>query len=291
MCVAGSLLAAVRSERVPLMENEDAGQQPQRTVIEVAGAEHRAETLFAVYSEMHRRDSRVVALDADPLRPERPLPDEWRIDSDADTDLDERVGSVVAAIREEADAGREVHLIGFGLGAGVCIAAAARSRDSVSTLTTVAGWVTSDRLLQETIGLGASLWESDVLSAQRYSSLLEHSPQYRRHLGVAYDATVSAVPVADARVMRRLHTAYHLDIAEDAARVACPTLVIAPMRDLKVPPQHSHELYGAIVGSALLEVDAGHGVLVERISQVYSAHDRLIRAHVTPGSRLLPGRA
>lgn len=262
-----------------------------RTVIEVPGAEQRADEVFAVYGDMHLRDSHVVALDADPRQADQPLPDGWDVRADAAADFNERVESVVAAARAEAGAQREVHLIGVGLGAGICVSAAARCPGAVTTLTAVAGWVSSDRLLQETIDLGVALWESDPLMAQRYSSLLEHSSQYRWHSGAIYDPRVPAVPVADARVLRRLNAAHQLDITEDAAAVECPTLVIAPLRDLKVPPQHSHQLYGAIDGAALLEVDAGHGIINERVGQVYTAQHRLMRGHVRPRTRLAPDHA
>lgn len=270
---------------------ESPSLKDQNTVIQVAGAEHRAEQLFAIYGEMHHRDSRVRALDADPRHAERPLPYEWNVSSESELDFDERVECVVRAVREEVEAQRAVHLIGFGLGAGVCVAAAARSNGTVSTLTLVAGWLRSDRLIQETISLGVELWDREPLLAQRYSSLLEHSPRYRRHLGISYDPTVAAVPQADERVLRRLNASYHLDVSKDAALVECPTLVVAPTHDLKVSPQHSYELYGAVKSASLLELDAGHGAFSERVSQIYNAQDRLIRRQISPNSRLVPVRA
>ena len=173
------------------------------------------------------------------------------------------------------------------------MSAAARCPGAVTTLTAVAGWVSSDRLLQETIDLGVALWESDPLMAQRYSSPSRSIlvPVPVGISGAIYDPRVPAVPVADARVLRRLNAAHQLDITEDAAAVECPTLVIAPLRDLKVPPQHSTELYGAIDGAALLEVDAGHGIINERVGQVYTAQHRRMRGHVRPRTRLAPDHA
>ena len=261
-----------------------------RTVIEVTGSEHRAEQLFSIFGDMHRRDAHVVALDADPSDADAPLPEGFAVSAEGTPDHDERIETILASVEEQKAAGQEVHLVGFGLGAGLCVSAAARSRGAVSSLALVSGWLQSDRLLRETIGLGASLWESDALAAQRYSSLLEHSPHFRRHLGVYYDPEVPVVPEADPRVMRRLRAAYHLDVTE-AEEVACPTLVVAGLWDFKIPPQHGQELYGAIPGAALLEIDAGHGVFAERVGQVYSAHERLIRRAVSPRERLTPTRA
>lgn len=265
-------------------------QRPPRTVIAVPGAEHRAEQLYSIFGDMHSRDAHVVALDADPRYADTPLPQGFSVSAEGALDHEERIEAILTSVEEQAAAGQEVHLIGFGLGAGLCVSAAARSRGAVSSLALVSGWLQSDRLLRETIGLGASLWEADTLAAQRYSSLMELSPHFRRHLGVNYDPEVPAVPEADSRVMRRLRAAYHLDVTE-AEDVACPTLVVAGLWDIKVPPQHAYELFGAIPGAALLEIDAGHGVIHERVGQVYSAHERLIRRAISPRERLTPTRA
>ncbi|MDR7348433.1 alpha/beta fold hydrolase [Enteractinococcus fodinae] len=263
----------------------------QHSIIQVGGSEQQADAQFAIYGEMLGRDYHVTTIDADPPQADRPLPSGWTVSSEVETDFDERVQTVLGTIRREVEAERVVHLLGFGLGAGVSVAAAARSNGLVSSLTLVAGWLRSDRLMQETIDLGVALWSQDKHLSQRYSSLLEHSPQYRRHLGVSYDPTIPAVPVADPRVLRRLNAAYHLDVSDEATRVECPTLIVVPLRDLKVPPQHSYELYGAIQGASLMEVDAGHGILAERVSQVYNAHDQLIRGQISAHSRLVPNQA
>lgn len=266
--------------------------QPEflRTVIAVAGAEHSAEQLLGVLADMHRRDAHVVVLDADPSNADAPLPGGFSVETQEASDHEERIAVILAAVEEQAAAGQEVHLVGFGLGASLCISAAARSRGAVSSLALISGWLRSDRLLQETIGFGAALWSQDPSAAQRYSSLMEHSPRFRRNLGVNYFPQTPVVPLADPRIARRLRAAYHLDVTE-AEGVVCPTLIIAGIWDAKVPPHHAHELFGAIPGSALLEVDAGHGVLSERLGQVYNAHRRLICGKIPTRERLTPVHA
>jgi pimeloyl-ACP methyl ester carboxylesterase len=263
---------------------------PRRTIIAVPDAEYPAADQLDVFAQLHQRDSRVVLLDCDPDGSDAPLPTQWQSSLDSEADVEHRVDLLSAAVRAELDTGHEVHLFGVGLGAAVCVAAAARHSD-VASLTTLAGWATSDRLMREHIELMWALWEHDAELAQRHSSLLEVSPQYRRHLGPFYDPTVPVVPIATPRTLRRLSAAYHLDVTKYAGEVTCPTLVICPTRDSKVPPEHSYELFGAIPESSLLRIEAGHGALLERLSAVFAAHIQVVGGRMSPGVHATPVQA
>lgn len=263
---------------------------PQRTIIAVPGAEYLAADQLDVFAQLHHRDSHVVLVDCDPEGADGPLEPNWQPSQNSGTDFEARVDAVSAAILAELTKERDVHLFGVGLGATVCVAAAARHPEIVS-LTVLAGWVTSDRLLREHIDTHWALWEQNPELAQRHSSLLEISAQYRRNLGPFYDPTIPVVPVATPRVLRRLSAAYHVDITEPAGEVSCPTLVIAPTRDSKIPRDHSYELFAAIPGSTLVRIEAGHGALLERLSEVVAAHVQAIGGHLAPGIYASPVHA
>ncbi|MCT1433494.1 alpha/beta fold hydrolase [Dietzia maris] len=261
----------------------------QRTIIAVPGAEYLAADQLDVFAQLHQRDFHVVLMDCDPEGADAQLEPNWQ-PSQNQADFEARIDLLSAAILAERAQNREVHLFGVGLGATLCVAAAARHRD-IASLTVLAGWATSDRLLREHIDTHWALWDQNPELAQRHSSLLEVSAQYRRNLGPFYDPTIPVVPVATPLVLRRLSTAYHVDITEPAGEVRCRTVVIALTRDSKIPRDHSYELFAAIPGSTLVRIEAGHGALLERLSEVVAIHLQAIGGHLAPGVHPSPVHA
>ncbi len=235
-----------------------------------------------VFAQLHERDSNVLLLDPDPGGADDTLDGSWQPSHGSDADFSEREEQVASSVKSALSHSNEVHLFGVGLGGAICVAAAAQ-QPQVRSLTVLAGWLTTDRLLREHIELYWTLWEKSPELAQRHSSLMELSAQYRRNLGPFFNPTIPVVPAATPRTLRRLSAAYHVDVTQVAAEVTCPTLVVAPTRDAKIPPEHSYELFAAVPDSTLLRVESGHGALLERLSEVFSAHLQMIRRRLAPG--------
>lgn len=68
-----------------------------------------------------------------------------------------------------------------------------------------------------------------------------------------------------------------VDLREDVANLCLPTLVIGCTQDQMVSLRQAQLLFGGIRDARLATVDAGHGVLRERPSEVYALIDDFVR--------------
>jgi len=111
--------------------------------------------------------------------------------------------------------------------------------------------------------LGRHLPESRELAA--YLSLMVGGPEWldeRSADEIEEQLTLFAdglPPGADAQ----LALFDHIDVRLDLARIAVPTLVVSPLRDLLITPLRSRELADGIPGARLATLECGHAIAAE----------------------------
>ncbi|MGH1565347.1 alpha/beta fold hydrolase [Mumia sp. DW29H23] len=229
--------------------------------------------LFPMLAEHHR----VLALD---------FTDPAPADGDADTTwYVEQVEALVA----ELSPNRRVAVVGYSFGAVVAAAFAGRRQDLVESLVLVAGWTRTDPQQQ----LRNEIWSR--LHAEGSSALAEfmvftaYSPAYllARTAPELAGLVANAGAGRDRAVMMRFNRT--VDISEDVAAIAAPTLVVGCTADQMVPPHHARLLFGGIRDARYAEVRSGHAVVHERPAELYHLIDPFLTdpARTTPGDVIL----
>ncbi|GAB3213872.1 Pimeloyl-ACP methyl ester carboxylesterase [Marinactinospora thermotolerans DSM 45154] len=156
---------------------------------------------------------------------------------------------------------------GFSMGTAVAVRTATRHPARVTALVLSAGLARPDIRLRLAVGTWRALLGSgDARGLASYLTLLVNSPAWLRGRSEAEVEEQLALfaegmpPGTDGQ----LDLLSRLDVRGDLGRVGVPTLVVSPVDDLLVPPEHSRELAEGIPGAELVELDCGHAIAAER---------------------------
>lgn len=156
---------------------------------------------------------------------------------------------------------------GFSMGCSVALRAATRHPERVTALILSAGFAHPNPRLRLAVdtwrALGRNLPESRELAA--YLSLMVGGPEWLDERSTDEIEEQLALfagglpPGTDAQ----LALFDDIDVRPDLARIAVPTLVVSPLRDLLITPLHSRELANGIPGARLVTMDCGHAIAAE----------------------------
>lgn len=119
----------------------------------------------------------------------------------------------------------------------------------------------------------ALLAPSTGLIPERYTATMEKIEKLERHGGQAAPAAAASIfPDRDEASRRRPDPASYaatwrmlvdLDLEADFARIACPTLVAAGVKDADRPPDHVAQVAGKIPGARFMILDTGHVMAID----------------------------
>lgn len=206
---------------------------------------------------------RVIAFDwADPT------PERADADQAAELTVAQLANQAIKGIQQLAP-GAQITLIGYSLGAVVAQTIAAEHPELVDTLVTMCGWIKTD-IQQE---LRNSVWftlrglPSDE-ALRKYSAFCALSGDALNalppeHVEAALK-TFTFTPFIDAQMqLNRV-----VDMRAQISSIECPTLIISGSKDQMVPQHHQLALFGAIENSRFVELDSGHGIVLERPSEL-----------------------
>lgn len=164
---------------------------------------------------------------------------------------------------------KKVILVGYSLGAVVAQTIAAEHPELVEALVTICGWIKTD-IQQE---LRNSVWFAlrdlpDDQALRKYSAFCALSGDALTALPPAHVEaalkTFAFTPFIDAQMqLNRV-----IDMSQQIANIQCPTLIISAAKDQMVPQHHQLAMFGAIKNSRFVEVDSGHGIVLERPSEL-----------------------
>jgi pimeloyl-ACP methyl ester carboxylesterase len=180
-------------------------------------------------------------------------------------DLDELADQLVAAA--DAEGLDTFAVAGISLGGPVAVRAAVRHPERVTALVLTATFARADARLRLFNSIWRQLYESGnhaVLA--EFGALMAFSTQALNTLPperleatlqrIARDFPPGTVEQAD--LLDRV------DVSEDLARIAVPTLVIITTGDHLVPPSTQRSLAAGIPGARSAELDTGHAPFGER---------------------------
>ncbi len=162
-------------------------------------------------------------------------------------------------------------LIGISQGGAVAIAYAVRHPERVSRLVLVGAYArgrvaratTAEEREEAALDMqvGRVAWRRDDRSYRQVFAS-QFLPDESREAWDAFNALQRATTSTE-NVVRFLDTFAHIDVAELAAQVRCPTMVVHSRRDLRVPRRQAHELTAQIPDSTLRLLDSGNHILME----------------------------
>jgi pimeloyl-ACP methyl ester carboxylesterase len=197
------------------------------------------------------------------------------------------------AVIELVGAGRPVNLVGYSFGAVIAAALAAERPDVIKNLILVAGWVKTDvhQRLRNDIwqklrdSNHSALAEFMVFTAYSHAFLATKNEEEIAEL-------VTTVASGPDRLAKMLFNRT-VDISEKISLIQADTLVIGCTEDQMVPVLHSKMLFGGISRARYAEIPAGHGVVHERPSELFTLIDQFVTnpTSTTPGAVLQTGHA
>jgi pimeloyl-ACP methyl ester carboxylesterase len=157
------------------------------------------------------------------------------------------------------------HVVGHSLGAVVATAVAALHTESVLSLSTYAGWVTTDPRAAFQFDLWARLLRADrrLLAAVLQLTALSPVAAMARTLPEFDAGTTAFADMLNERIIGQIELDGRVDIKALLPLVQAPTLVIAGSHDLIVPTHHQRELAAGIRGADYVELAAGHALPFE----------------------------
>ncbi|MFE7750260.1 alpha/beta fold hydrolase [Streptomyces sp. NPDC057428] len=182
---------------------------------------------------------------------------------DGPLDIDTVADQVLDAAR---DAGLDEFVVaGASLGAALAVRVAARHPGPVRGLATVVGFARPRATMRLNLEMWASLYARGDENLGAYLTALSFSENYLASLPteavqqvVAQFGGHSAPGTAE-----QIALTLGIDVREDLARIAVPTLVVASRDDRFVAPEHSVELSDGIDGARLETVPGGHAAVFE----------------------------
>ncbi|GAB3221134.1 alpha/beta fold hydrolase [Glycomyces halotolerans] len=169
----------------------------------------------------------------------------------------ERLADQILAVIEDSGGG-PADLVGFSLGGTLVAAAAARRPDLVGRVVSIAGFAHADH---PALRQGFELWRSLAHDPERFGTYATLSAFSSEFLGGLDEATLAAMNsgmVPDEGTLRHIDLDLRLDIRDQLAHVAAPTLVIGNSKDGTVPVELTSELADRIPRSKYVEFDSGH---------------------------------
>lgn len=189
-------------------------------------------------------------------------------------DLDEVVHDSVALMKHLGH--DRFHVVGYSLGAVAALKTAALHPGAVLTVTSLCGWSRSDARMRVTFDLWRRLIAVGPDLFMRYAIADGYSVDTITMLepmidSVAEMGSVAVQPGSDAH----LELDIRVDIEDDLASIACPTLVIGGLHDRWVDISKSRHIASVVNGSRLVELPAGHlciGELPADIANLIVAH-------------------
>jgi pimeloyl-ACP methyl ester carboxylesterase len=157
------------------------------------------------------------------------------------------------------------HVVGHSLGAVVATAVAALHAESVLSLASYAGWVTTDPRAAFQFDLWTRLLRADrrLLAAVLQLTALSPVTAMARTLAEFDAGTTAFAGRLDERIVGQIELDGRVDIKALLPLVQAPTLVIAGTHDLIVPTHHQRELAAGIRGAKYVELAAGHALPFE----------------------------
>ncbi|MET9292560.1 alpha/beta hydrolase [Streptomyces sp. NPDC003077] len=176
------------------------------------------------------------------------------------------------------------HLVGHSLGASVAAAAAAAVPERVDSLVAHAGWVRADAWVTFQFDLWLRLLRTEPDLLARIIQLTAMSPRALRLSSAARleESARGFAELFDAEGMaRQVEVNLRLDLTDRLSRVTAPTLVIAGIHDVIVPPHHQEEMAASIPGAELVSLDCGHGLPFEDPQLFVKTVTAHLRAHTS----------
>ncbi|GAA3857153.1 alpha/beta fold hydrolase [Saccharothrix violaceirubra] len=175
-------------------------------------------------------------------------------------ELDDLADFLIAAADTDT-----VDILGYSLGCGVAVRAAVRHPDRVSRLVLTSGFVRADDHVRERSGRWRELLAGDRDELARFVMELVLGDPFRHAMtpeqveGFLEIIQLTLPPGVDEQVA----LVQRLDVGDDVAKVAAPTLVIGTRHDNLVRPAASRALADAIPDAEYAELDSGHAPALE----------------------------
>ncbi|MGW0300745.1 alpha/beta fold hydrolase [Streptomyces anthocyanicus] len=182
---------------------------------------------------------------------------------DGPLDVDTVADQVVAAAREAGLS--EFVVAGASLGAALAIRVASRHPESVRGLATVVGFARPRTTLRLNLEMWASLYARGDENLGTYLTALSFSEDYLA--GLPPQAVQQIIDQFGGHpapgTAEQIALTLGIDVREDLARIAVPTLVVSATGDRFVAPEHSLELADGIADARLVAVSGGHAAVFE----------------------------
>lgn len=209
--------------------------------------------------------TRVISADWSPLAdPSRPLT------------VEALAAQVMGAV-EDAIGDEPFDLVGYSLGSVVAEYIAATHTDRVRNLVLLAGWITTDNHQKLRNGVWRTLHEEGSSAIRHYMAFCAFSPNFIRKADPEMvETAIAALPINDF-VAAQMDLNGRVDISDVISNITATTLVVAGLDDVMVPKHHSRALFGAIDDARYTEVSTGHGIPMERPSEVVQIVDLFLR--------------
>lgn len=177
---------------------------------------------------------------------------------------------VVGVVEQEVP-GLSVGLLGYALGAIVCANLAGTRPDLVDRLVLINGWLRSDAHQRMRHSIWHTLRSENSAALKPFMAFCALSGEMANLLPPADIDRAVAAQTVDTFVDLQMDLMARIDIADVAARITAPTLVIGSRHDQVAPVRHSRALFGVIGDARYLEVTSGHAVLQERVAEILRA--------------------
>lgn len=189
-------------------------------------------------------------------------------------DLDEVVDGFVDLMHTLGH--RRFDVVGYSLGAVVALRLAATNAESVRSVASVCGWMTTDARMRLTFDLWSRLIEIDPSLFMRYALVDGYTAAALELLEPMADAAATmAATTVQPGSLAHLDLDRRIDIADSVASVTMPCLVVGGLQDRWVDVSHSRQIASVVPRATLVEIDAGHLLPGERageLAAVLAAH-------------------